>query len=158
MSPYRLEIREDLAPSDQMKVIKFWSSYVDFFLLMYKIEHTKSLQRAIEDLVVDSFEETCIMMRKFLDQIKGTGSIRDEPVFLQFLEFYYNNTPADEQRVSINAAISHFKESVQQKTLAYSNSEMIKQVVYWYADMIRQAVYSFSNMIKQAIIGKLKFL
>ncbi|KAH9823293.1 hypothetical protein DFH28DRAFT_946716 [Melampsora americana] len=112
--PYRLHIPEDMKPTDQLKCIEFWSSHVDIFLIIKRIEKTKGLQRAVEDLVIKDFNEICIMMRKFLDQpeiIFSTKTVT-QPALLKFLEFYSDATQSDQNSQFAEKAIAKFREPV----------------------------------------------
>ncbi|KAH9821110.1 hypothetical protein DFH28DRAFT_579689 [Melampsora americana] len=103
--PYGLKI-ERRRITDQMKVIKFWSTHVNIFLLINKLEETKSLQTVIEDFVVKDFDEVSKIMGEFLKTIPTCTP--KNTALAQFLEFYSQNTQDTVKREVVQEALNNF--------------------------------------------------
>ncbi|EGG07662.1 uncharacterized protein MELLADRAFT_62467 [Melampsora larici-populina 98AG31] len=115
--PYGLEIQHR-TEINQMKVIQFWSTYVDIFLLMHNIEDTKALQTVIEDFVVEDFDEVCIIMRNFINTVPTCTAA--SPALAQFLKFYSEATQYSVNMEVAQEALDLFvKESAVQKAQAH---------------------------------------
>ncbi|KAH9821829.1 hypothetical protein DFH28DRAFT_950755 [Melampsora americana] len=92
LHPYGLDAPDYGRETDDIKVITFWSTYPEIFLMIKSVEEIKPLQKAIQDLVVYDFEEMSMAMKNFLAQFEQFVCAENEPALEQFLKFYLNIT------------------------------------------------------------------
>ncbi|KAH9815991.1 hypothetical protein DFH28DRAFT_967515 [Melampsora americana] len=92
LHPYGLDAPDYGNETDDIKVITFWSTYPEIFLMIKSVEEIKPLQKAIQDLVVYDFEEMSMAMKRFLAQFEHFVCAENEPALEQFLKFYLNIT------------------------------------------------------------------
>ncbi|EGG01970.1 uncharacterized protein MELLADRAFT_66715 [Melampsora larici-populina 98AG31] len=98
VKPYGLEVDPVWKAQDQMKIIKFWSTYVQVFLKMRNLGETGSLEIVIGNLVKRNYMETASIMKEFLSYIEdGVHPLQTNPILARFLEYFSAKTQSPEQ-------------------------------------------------------------
>ncbi|KAH9821114.1 hypothetical protein DFH28DRAFT_579802 [Melampsora americana] len=104
--PYGLNIDKDREMAQILKVIQFWATHVQIFLLINKLEDTKSLQTVIEDFVVKDFDEVSMIMGNFLKTLHTCTA--EDTALAQFLKFYSITTQSTVNKEITKKALDQF--------------------------------------------------
>ncbi|KAH9809698.1 hypothetical protein DFH28DRAFT_988307 [Melampsora americana] len=87
INPYGMVLPPKIEDLEKIKIIIFWTRYVDIFLKMNSFGETPSLQIAIGNLVKEDFQKMSEIMNEFILESHQTEFSERSPVLDQYLQF-----------------------------------------------------------------------